>query len=137
MRALGIDLGARRIGLAISDEGGILASPHAVLQRSGDESADHRAIATAVEELGAKVVVVGLPLSLDGSRGEAAQRAEQESARLAAALEIPVELFDERLTTVIADKAGRGRKGARERRATIDSEAAAVILQSWLDSREA
>ena len=135
---LGIDLGTRRIGVAVSDPGGVLASPVAVLARSGDRAADHRAVATLVGEWGAERVVVGLPLSLDGTMGPAARSAADEAEALAAVVGVPVEVADERLTTVTADRALREaapRRGARARRQVVDAAAAAVLLQSWLDGR--
>jgi putative Holliday junction resolvase len=136
MRALGLDLGTRRIGVAISDDGGSIASPIETLHRSRDRAADHRAIAALVEEWGAGVVVVGLPLSLDGTNGPAATAALAEVEELRAALSVPVETHDERFTTVTADHQLReqGVRGKR-RTAVIDQAAAAVLLQSWLEQR--
>ena len=135
MRALGIDLGTRRVGLALSDSGGLLATPLEVLQRSGTEARDHAAIAAVVAELDVEVVVVGLPLSLDGSTGVAAQAAQAEADRLAKALGVPVETHDERLTTVSAERHLRaGQVKGRRRRQVVDMVAAAVLLQSWLDA---
>lgn len=135
-RVVAIDLGTRRIGVAVSDPGGVLASPYSVLNRTGEPAADYEAIARIVGELGADRVLVGLPLSLDGSRGPAARAAEEEAAALGGVLDVPVELVDERLTTVVADRgmAARGVR-SRKRRATVDQEAAAVLLQGWLDAR--
>ena len=135
-KALAVDLGTRRIGLAVSDRAGSMAFPHSVIVRSGDHGADRAAIAGAVAEAGATTVVVGLPLSLDGSDGPAARDARLEAAALQGALVgIEVVLFDERLTTVSAEAAlvAAGRRG-RDRRAVVDSAAAAVLLQSWLDA---
>ena len=136
MRALGVDLGERRIGVAVSDATGTLASPHTVLTRGGDAAADRRALAALVVELEAEVVVVGLPRSMDGSEGPAARAARTEAAALAEVVGVPVELYDERLTTVTADRnlADGGVRG-KARRAVIDKVAAAVMLQSWLDQR--
>lgn len=138
MRVLGVDLGSRRIGVAVSDPGGVLASPVTVLTRRGDRGADHRAIADLVREWAAERVVVGLPLSLDGSMGPAARAADEEARALAGVVDVPVDVVDERLTTVTADRALREaapRRGARARRAVVDAAAAAVLLQSWLDGR--
>ena len=100
----------------------------------GDPGRDRAAIVQAVQELGAEAVVVGLPLSLDGSPGPAAQAAQAEAAALAEALGVAVELVDERLTTVSANRslASAGVRG-RPRRRVVDQVAAAVLLQSWLD----
>jgi putative Holliday junction resolvase len=136
VRALGLDLGSKRIGVAVSDATGTLASPHEVVQRSGDRSRDHRRLVDLAVELGAERIVVGLPLSLDGSIGPAAQGVLDEIEDLAATTSIPVETYDERLTTVTAERALReqGVKG-RDRRNVIDKAAAAVLLQAWLDGR--
>jgi len=134
VRALGVDLGSRRIGLAVSDATGTLASPHSVLERSGDEAADHAAVAAVAAEVGARVLVVGLPLSLSGRDGPAARAARREAAALAHGTGLAVELLDERFTTVTAGRAlraGGGRRAAR--RAAVDKVAAAVLLQAWLD----
>jgi putative Holliday junction resolvase len=133
-RALGIDLGSRRIGIAVSDPGGVLASPLRVLERCPDHRADHAALAAVVAETGAEVVVVGLPLSLNGRAGPAAEAVQLEIAELRAVLPVPVEVIDERLTTVAAGRALRtaGVRSRRQRR-VVDQAAAALILQSWLD----
>lgn len=136
MKVVGIDLGSRRVGVAVSDTTATLASPHLVLDRSGDVGADHRRLAEVVAELGAERVVVGLPLSLDGSTGPAAESAMREAEALAAVVGVPVETYDERLTTVSAQQALRaGGTNARKQRGVIDKAAAAVLLQSWLDAR--
>ena len=134
-RVLGVDLGERRIGLALSDPLGILASPLSVLERTGDRTADHRAIMAAAQEAGAARIVIGLPLTLAGQEGPAARSVRQEIEAIAA-LGLPVEAHDERLTTVSAERmlAIGGVRGPASRR-RVDSVAAAVILQSWLDSR--
>lgn len=132
-RALGIDLGSVRIGVAVS--AGALATPYEVLARSGDRRRDHAAIAALVEEAGAEVVVVGLPLSLDGSMGPAARSARAEAEELAARLPVPVETYDERLTTVTAERQLKEQgMDASARRRVVDKVAAAILLQAWLDS---
>lgn len=136
MRALGVDLGTRRVGLALSDSDGRVATALEVLERSGSEAQDHAGIAAVAAEREVEIVVVGLPLSLDGSMGPAARAARAEVGRLAAAVDVPVETFDERLTTASAERHLRSGevKGAR-RRQVVDMVAAAVLLQSWLDAR--
>ena len=69
MRVIGIDLGSKRIGVAVSDSGGVLATPYEVVARSGDEQRDHRRLLAIAEEVEAERIVIGLPLSLDGSMG--------------------------------------------------------------------
>ena len=134
-RALGVDLGERRIGLALSDPARIVASPLEVLRRSGDPVADRRAVVDAAREAGATVIVVGLPLSLSGKTGPAARAALQEIEALrAVAGDIEVVAHDERLTTVTAERAlGEARMKRDARRRVVDKVAAAVMLQSWLE----
>lgn len=136
MRALGIDLGTKRIGVALSDSAGTMATPYEVVPRSGDRQRDHRRIAALAEEAAAELLVVGLPLSLDGSDGPAATAARREASELGAATGLPVELWDERLTTVTADRdlIALDMK-APARRKVIDKVAASVMLQAWLDHR--
>lgn len=136
MRALGIDLGTKRIGVALANSEGTLATPYEVVARSGDRTRDHRALAALAEEVGAEALVVGLPLSLDGSVGAAASAALAEAEELAEAIGLPVEMWDERLTTVTADRDLMALDmGAGARRRVVDKVAAAVMLQGWLDHR--
>ena len=138
MRALAVDLGSKRIGIAVSDRSGTIASPLTVLQRTGSTKADHQRIAALVVEEEAEVVVVGLPLNMDGSLGPAARAALAEAQALGTVVGVPVETHDERRTTVTADAALMERKmRAPQRRRVIDKVAAAVLLQSWLDARSA
>ena len=134
MRALGIDLGERRIGVALSS--GSVASPLETIERSGDPAADHRAILAVAAEWEVDTLVVGLPLSLDGSEGPAARSVRSEIADLAAATSLTVVPYDERLTTVTATRLLReGEVPGRSRRRMVDQVAAAVMLQAWLDGR--
>lgn len=134
MRAIGVDLGTKRIGVAVSS--GTLATPYEVVQRSGDKARDHRRIGALAAEAEAEVVVVGLPLSMDGSVGPAAQRALDEIDQLRTALDVPVDTWDERLSTVTAERSLMEQNlRAPARRRVVDKVAAAVILQSWLDAR--
>lgn len=136
MRALGIDLGSRRIGVAVSDRSGTIASPLTVLQRSGSQRRDHQSIAELVTEEEAEVVVVGLPLNMDGSMGESARAAIAEAEALATVVGVPVLTCDERRTTVTAQQAMRAAgTRAADQRESIDKVAAAVMLQHWLDGR--
>jgi putative Holliday junction resolvase len=135
VRALGVDLGSKRIGIAVSDRSGTIASPLTVIQRSGSVARDHRAIADLVDEEEAVAVVVGLPLDMSGAMGRAAQAAIAECERLATVVAVPVIPFDERRTTVTADQALMEMKmNAQARRRVIDKVAAAVMLQHWLDA---
>jgi putative Holliday junction resolvase len=134
-RAVALDIGTRRIGVALSDSDGTVATPYEVVHRSGDRERDHRRIAALVEEAAADVVVVGLPLSLDGTIGPAAGAILDEVGELRAALDVDVVTWDERLSTVEAERSLRHmgvRKGRRRR--VVDQVAATVILQSWLDA---
>lgn len=134
MRALGVDLGSARVGVAVSDPGGVLASPYEVLRRGASHADDHARLRAIVEEVEADVVVVGLPLSLDGTHGPAARLVEDEVVELRSALPVPVELYDERFTTVTADRAlAAGGTRGKARRRVVDQAAAAVLLQAWLD----
>ena len=134
-RALGVDLGERRIGLALSDPSRTVASPHDVLRRSGDPAVDRRAIVDAARAQGASVIVVGLPLSLSGRTGPAAKAALREAEALrAVAGDIEIVVHDERLTTITAERAlneaGMKRDAQRQ---VVDKVAAAVMLQAWLE----
>jgi len=134
VRVVGLDLGTARVGVAASDASGTIATPREVLQRTGDPAADMAAIVRAVEELEAELVVVGLPLSLDGTMGPAARAAAAEVEALRSALGVRVETYDERLTTVTADRSLKElRMKAPARRRVVDKVAAAVMLQAWLD----
>ncbi|MEA3019679.1 MAG: putative pre6S rRNA nuclease [Actinomycetota bacterium] len=130
VRALGLDLGSKRIGVAVSS--GTLATPYEVVERGDDRAR----ILELIEETGATVVVVGLPYSLDGSKGPAARLVEAEVDELRAALSVPVELWDERFSTVTAHQSLMEQKmKADARRRVVDKVAAAVMLQSWLDAQ--
>ena len=136
MRALGIDLGSKRIGIAVSDRTGTIAAPLTMLQRSGSPRRDHEAIRRLVVEEEAEMLVVGLPLNMNGTSGPAAKAAVAEAAALATVVGVPVITFDERRTTVTADRALiEAGIGAQARRKLVDKVAAAVLLQTWLDSR--
>ena len=136
MRALGIDLGSKRIGIAVSDRDGTVATPVDVVERTRDRQATHRAIAALVEEWEADVVVVGMPYSLDGSIGPAAKAAQDEVEVLRDTVGVPVETYDERLTTVTAQRSiTEMQLSPGARRKVVDKIAAAVMLQSWLDHR--
>lgn len=138
MRVLALDLGAKRIGVAVSDSAGRVATAVTVLARSGQRSADHEAVAALVAEYAAERLVVGLPLSLDGRSGPAAAGVEAECQQLAACVDVPVDLHDERLSTVSADRVLRDQGlDSRARRRVVDMVAASIILQDWLDRRAA
>lgn len=133
-RLLGLDLGARRIGVAVTDSSRTVATGVQALIRSGSRERDHAAIAGLVSDYGAVGVVVGVPLSLSGEAGPAARAVLDEVAELSAGLDVEVETVDERLTTVAAAGALRaaGRSGRRQRQ-VVDQTAAAILLQTWID----
>ncbi|HEX7507132.1 MAG TPA: Holliday junction resolvase RuvX [Polyangia bacterium] len=133
-RVLGIDLGSRRIGVAVSDGLGLTAQPRATIARHGGMR-DIDAIAAAVKDADADRIVLGLPLDCEGQEGPAAQRARVFADKLAVALQLPVELIDESFSTVEAEAVLLAADMSRARRKqVIDKMAAAVILQRWLDA---
>jgi putative Holliday junction resolvase len=133
---LGVDLGSRRVGVALSNSSRTVATPLTVIQRAKRRSDDHEAVRALVEEWEIGVVVVGLPLSLDGSLGPAAKKAKREAKELGVVTGVPVETYDERLTTVSAHQALREQGVAgHNRRDMVDMVAAAVLLQAWLDTQ--
>ncbi len=134
MRALAVDWGTVRIGLATCDPDGILASPYGTIDQVKDLPRVRRDIARIVADEEVEIVVVGHPLSLDGTRGPAALAVEAQARALADVLPVPVVLHDERLTTVTAHRLlGASGMDERQRRRVVDRAAAAVLLQTWLD----
>lgn len=138
IRALGIDLGSKRVGIAVSDLSGSVANALTTVHRSKSRRHDHDQITRLVGDEEAEIVVIGLPLSLDGTEGPSARAALKEADQLATVVGVPVEMYDERFTTVTAER-GLMEAGldARRRRAVVDKVAAAVMLQAWLDHRRA
>jgi putative Holliday junction resolvase len=133
-RVLGIDVGSVRIGLAVSDETRTVASPLSTLPN--DSRTMWTRLEREMEDRHVERVVIGLPRRLDGTEGEAAEDARRFAAELGHHTAVPVELWDERFTTMYAERSliesGVRR---RRRREVIDAVAAALLLQSWLDSR--
>jgi putative Holliday junction resolvase len=132
MRYLGLDIGDRWIGVALSDPSAKLASPLTILKRS-DDTADVEAIVSIIEQHDAGLVVVGLPRMLNGSLGIQAQKVEAFTRQLQDRIDIPIEFRDERLTTVSARRLMRASGTKKSRRKRDDAIAAAVILQAFLD----
>jgi len=130
-RIMAVDLGSVRTGVAVSDELGMLAQPWKTLP-GGDKALE--AVVSAVGELKPSRVLVGLPRNMDGTYGPAAEHSRAFADQLRARVECTVDLWDERLTTVAAQRALResGRK-ARDQRGVVDQVAAQILLQSWLD----
>jgi putative Holliday junction resolvase len=135
-RVVGIDLGSRRIGVAVTDSAQLVATAATVVPRSGNRGADHRALAQLVADYDAVGVVVGLPVSLSGRIGPAAAAVLEEVEELRGALPVRVETVDERLTTQAAARGLRaaGRR-AHQLRPVIDQAAATVLLQTWVERR--
>jgi putative Holliday junction resolvase len=134
MRTLGLDIGDKRIGIAISDPGGILASPLATITREDDQKAIDDII-QIIDQQDVRRIVIGMPYSLDGSVGRQANKVKDFAGKFSKCTKAKIEIWDERLSTVAAERllreAGtkRARKGAQR-----DSAAAAFILQGYLDS---
>jgi len=134
-RILAIDPGERRLGLAISDPEGVLASGLEVYQRRGLEE-DLRYLQEVVEEWDVGEIVLGLPQNMDGSLGERAEEALEFKRLLEERLRLPVHLFDERLTTAEAERVLLEADLSRRRRKQLrDKLAAVLILQGYLDRR--
>jgi putative Holliday junction resolvase len=140
MKVLALDVGDRRVGVAVSDETGLIATPLTVVRRAS-KAEDFARISRLVREQSAGGMVIGLPLNADGSAGPQAQRIERYSAALGQALrdeglDLAIILWDEYLSTQQAQEVmiAAGRK-AKDRRARIDAVAAAVILQDYLDDQ--
>lgn len=136
MAIAAFDLGKRRIGIAIADNEGLAVHPIGALERRSLVR-DLESICARLVEFEVSHVVVGLPLNMDGSAGPAARAAETFAARLRAACGLPVDLFDERLTSFEAEERLRELSGKHARdKGRIDAVAAGVILESWLRQRQ-
>ena len=135
MRLLCLDVGSRRIGVAISDPEEILATPLAVIEHK-DDNVTSEAIRSLIEEYGVDRVVAGMPYSLDGSRGPQARDVEAFLGHLSGQISVPIETWDERFSTTTAQQMmeDAGTKKSR-RKENLDALAAAVILQGYLDCR--
>jgi putative Holliday junction resolvase len=132
-RALGLDLGSHRIGVAISDDRRAVATPLEVVGARDRAAADRR-IGEIIDEWEPTVVVVGIPLQLDGGRGVAVRRTMKVFDRLRATFSLPFVTYDERLTTVTAHRSlDEQNVRSRDRREMVDMVAAQVILQGWMD----
>lgn len=135
MRVLGLDIGSVRIGVAVSDPAGCVASPVTVVD-SRDFVQALRAFRELAEDYEPEVIVVGLPLTLAGEEGPQAVTVREVAGRIADDLQIPVEYFDERLSSAEARRSLRSAGlSDREQRGTVDKVAAAIVLQGWLDAR--
>ena len=139
MRILGIDLGHKRIGLALSDEAGVIAFPAGALQSRGRRR-DLAALREMIESEGVERAVVGLPLHMDGRRGPEAEAATRFAAALADSAGIPVDTLDERWTSREAERvldrdprATSKRREARRAKGTVDEMAASILLRTYLE----
>ena len=135
MKYIGIDPGERRVGIAVSDPDGRLAMPAGVIEEE-DPERQIEAILSAVGNHGAEAVVVGMPYTLRGDVGPAAERVQQQVERLRARADVPVHTHDERFSSGIAERVLLDADVSRQRRKqNIDKLAASVMLQSFLDGR--
>ena len=133
--ALGLDLGAKRIGVAGCDRTGLIATGLTTLHRTNFESLT-RPLSELIESREVEVLVVGLPYKMDGEVGSQAKKIQKLARRLSKALDIPIEFMDERLTSFAAEQMLIGEQRSLEHnKALIDRKAAAIILQQWLDER--
>lgn len=135
-RALGLDLGDERIGVALTDDLRRVATPLEVIAARDRNAADNRVLAL-VDEWQIGVVVVGLPYQLDGKEGRAAKKVRAATKRLGATLSVPIVTYDERLSTVEAHRVlDEQQVPGRSRRDMVDMVAAQVILQGWIDKNQ-
>ena len=136
-RYLGLDIGSRRIGVAVSDELGLTAQPVLTLERRSRRREDLRSLARLCRRFGVAGIVVGNPLHISGETGPQAAKTQAFAAELSELTGLPIHLWDERLTTQEAHQilyaAGRARQ---QHRKVVDQVAATLILQSFLESRE-
>jgi putative Holliday junction resolvase len=135
VRVLALDIGERRVGVAVSDPSGRVATPAKVLDAS--ELSDHRALRRLMEDYEPQLVLVGLPLSLDGTEGPQARRVRAQAEKLAAELGVPLDFVDERLSSQQAARAMlEAGVSKREQRGKLDAVAASLFLQAWLDAHK-
>jgi putative Holliday junction resolvase len=133
--ALGLDIGSKRIGVAGCDGTGLIAFGLATIDRTSFER-DVAQLRELVEQRQVQLLVIGMPYSLDGTLGFQARKVQKFAARLAEALQLPVEYVDERLTSFEAEELMKAEQRSPSRnKGLIDRKAAAIILQQWLDSR--
>lgn len=134
MRVLALDIGERRVGVAVSDPSGRVATPAKILDAAALN--DARAVRRLLDDYEPDLVLVGLPLSMDGTEGPQARRVRAQAARLEAAVDVPVDFADERLTSAEAARAMQeAGMSERDRRGKLDAVAASLFLQAWLDAR--
>ena len=135
MRIIGLDLGSKRIGVALSNSDLTVATPYDVIQRADKIEKDHTAILNIADEWEANKIIVGLPISLDGTLGASAKSVTKEIEKLKGLTDIPIETYDERFTTVTAEQILLRQNVKRnKKKSVVDKVAAAIILQGWIDS---
>lgn len=134
-RVMALDLGEKRIGIAVSDTTRTIATPHSVMSRKS-RADDYARYARLIAEQQVTLIVVGLPITLSGEEGQRAAWVRDYAAGLGLQIDLPIEFWDESLTTVAATAAlhDQGRRG-RKVKDRVDAVAAALILQSWLDAQ--
>ena len=138
MRVLGVDLGERRVGIAVSDPTGSIAQPLPTLRRRAGKRMPLATLRDLAEQYGVQGIVVGLPLAPSGDDTEWTRTVRQAASDLEQRSGVPVHLVDERFTSKAAERAVRGiglPKNKREEKGRVDAAAAVLILQSWLDAR--
>ncbi len=137
MRALGVDYGERRVGLALSDPTGTIASPLPTIKRRKGKRPPIKAMERIGEEHDVNAVVMGLPLDLEGEESDWTREVREVGDELGRRLDVPVHYVDERMTSSRAERVVRKRlnlpRSAREEKERVDAAAAVLILQSWLD----
>jgi putative holliday junction resolvase len=137
-RILGVDYGTRRIGLAVSDPTGTIAQALPVLMRRAGKRPPVAALMQTIQDHEVKEVVIGLPLSLAGEETDWTREVREFGAKLAERASVPVAFLDERMTSVLAEKTVRSiglKRTAREQKERVDTTAALLILQAYLDRR--
>jgi putative Holliday junction resolvase len=133
MRVLGLDIGDRRVGIAVSDETGTIAQGRGTYLRTS-LGEDVVYLARLAHEVGAVAILVGLPLNMDGTEGEQARKTREVAEPVAAKAHLPLHYVDERLTTSEATRVlGEGGLSRRKRKERTDELSAVLILQAWLD----
>jgi len=138
MRVLGIDLGERRVGIAVSDPTGVIAQPLPTLRRRAGKRMPLRTLQDLAEQYGVQGIVMGLPLAPSGHDTAWTRTVRKAASKLEERSGLPVHLVDERFTSKAAERAVRGLglpKNKREQKERVDAAAAVLILQSWLDAK--
>ncbi len=137
MRVISLDVGTKRIGVAVSDPTGLIAQPHSVIYVMHQKEKTWQKITQLLEELEPELIVIGLPRNMNGSYGPKAEEIKHFATELQGYTTLKIVFVDERLTTVIANKALlEGNVSRKNRKELVDAMAASLILQTYLDQRE-